>query len=741
MCLAAGSDVVALLLLQDGYMIATSGVLGILVVITPPIVCWTAVLRTSFSRPPLVLAAAAVTCFTAGNLYYALVFADDEVIPFPSLADVGYLLFYPLILATLATLVRHQLRRLGWTIWLDSALGSLGAASVLAVVLSPVLETATKGPVSLATAVALAPPVSDLLLLAAVAGIAASHGLDVGRTWLLLVAGLVIFAATDVTYAIQVTAGTYAWGTPLDAGWAVGLTLVAIWVEGVSRAGATPRRPSTGHAALLVPAAATAAGMGVLLLGTRMEMSALAIALAGATLLAAVARMQIAYRQLVRMADLRVETRTDDLTGLPNRRALYADVPVRLAAIGTHQAALLLLDLDRFKEVNDSLGHHVGDRLLIQVGTRLAGHLRETDLLARLGGDEFAILLDDTNREQAVAVATGLRALLAEPFTLEGISLRTDVSIGIALFPEQGNDLSELLRRADMAMYGAKAGRAGHRVFTGADDTRSDARLRTLDELRTALENDELVVHYQPKIHLASGDVRGVEALVRWDHPRRGLLFPDTFLDVVEEAGLMYDVTQRVLGQALDQAAEWQSQGRPLTVAVNLSATSLMDSELPNLVAAMIAARHLSPSALVLEITEQSLMVDRDRARAILSRLRDTGVTIAVDDFGTGYSSLAYLRDLPIDELKLDRSFIFSMADDARAAALVESTIALAHSLDLCMVAEGVESRAAYNELARYGCDQAQGYYLARPVPAVELDLWLLERRPARIAAPSEPAR
>jgi len=240
----------------------------------------------------------------------------------------------------------------------------------------------------------------------------------------------------------------------------------------------------------------------------------LAVVLAGVTLLAAAARTQLAFRQLVRMADLRRQARTDDLTGLPNRRALYADVPARLAAAGRRPRALLLLDLDRFKEVNDSLGHHVGDRLLVQVGTRLAEHVRDGDLLARLGGDEFAVLLEDTDHDRAVAVAGELRAVLAEPFTLEGIALQTDASVGIALFPDHGDDLTVLLRRADMAMYRAKTARVGQHVYAGADDTRGEERLRTREELRIALATDQLVVHYQPKIDLASGDVNGVEALV-----------------------------------------------------------------------------------------------------------------------------------------------------------------------------------------------------------------------------------
>ena len=704
---------------------------GLLVLCVPAAVCCLAVVRSRFRLPELIFATCAVMSFTAANIYYASLTVGNATVSYPSLADVGYLLFYPLMLGALVVIVRRQMSGLPWSAWLDSALGSLGAASVLAVLLSPVLADATRGSVHLATIVAVSTPLLDLLLVASVIGIAASQGLDLGRRWSPLAGGLLVFAMSDIVYALQVTNGSYHNGTPLDAGWAIGLTLTALWVDGSAHPNADGRQTPRGAAALAVPALATAAAMVVLLAGTQTHLSKLAVVLAGATLVGAAARTHLAFQRLVRMADLRRQAMSDDLTGLPNRRALYANVPHRLRLTSGRPAALLLLDLDSFKEVNDSLGHHVGDRLLVQVGRRLVEQLRPNDLLARLGGDEFAILLDDTGRNRAEEMAAELRRALAGPFTLEGIAVQTDVSIGIALFPEQGAELSVLLRRADMAMYVAKTARVGHRVYTGADDTRGDARLRTLQELRIAMETDQLVVHYQPKVDLRTGQAVGVEALVRWAHPSRGLLYPERFLGLTEDAGLMRRMTQLVLEKSLDQAATWQRQGTPLKVAVNLSASSLVDSELPDVIAAMIEARQLPPDVLVLEITEEFLMADRDRARSILEHLRDGGVEIAVDDFGTGYSSLAYLRDLPIDELKLDRSFVFPMADDARAAALVASTIGLAHSLDLRMVAEGVESQVAYTELSRLGCDQAQGFYLCRPVPAAELDIWLAERRAA----------
>ncbi|SDJ87539.1 diguanylate cyclase/phosphodiesterase [Cryobacterium psychrotolerans] len=735
MGLLLGAYLIGLSLHGTGFSLLVDGWLGLAAQYAPAVVCWIVAVRTRFRRGTVVLAAVAVTSFALGNTYYVVASAAGATeVPFPSLADVGYLLFYPLMLVALAVLIRRRLRALTLPVLLDSAVGAMGASAVLAVLLSPVLESAVAGPLSLGTVVAIAFPLFDLLLVAAVVGIAATQVFQSGRRWILLTLGLLVLAASDVVYALRLSAGTYEVGTALDAGWAIGLALVAVWVDGAERSPAGAERSQAGAWTLVVPAAATAAGLTVLILSSQKQESVLAVALAALTLIFAAVRTQLAFRELMKMNDLRRQVFTDDLTGLPNRRALYADIPDRLTNAAGGRSALLLLDLDRFKEVNDSLGHDIGDRLLVQVGQRLSGHLGAGDLLARLGGDEFAILLDDAGSDRAVAVATTLHGLLAAPFTLAGIAVQTDVSIGIALYPDQGKDFRALLRRADMAMYKAKGARTGHHVFVSADDRHGDDRLRTLQELRTALSRDELVLHYQPKVDLDTGEVHGVEALVRWHHPVRGLLYPDAFLELVEEAGLMREMTNLVLRKALDQAAIWQVRETPLTVAVNLSASSLMDADLPERVASMVDERGLETSALALEITEDFLMADRGRGKAILTRLRDAGIQIAIDDFGTGYSSLAYLRDLPIDELKLDRSFVMPMAGDPRAAALVASTIHLAHSLGLRMVAEGVEDAATYDRLVGFGCDHAQGFHLSRPIPAADLERWLAGRAEAALA-------
>jgi diguanylate cyclase (GGDEF)-like protein len=696
------------------------GWLGTITDVVPAALCWWALAGADGRRREIAALALAVTSFTAGDIAYTVMAASGRDVPFPSAADIGYMGFYPCALVAVAFAVRRELHRVAADVWLDSLLGGLGAAAVLAVVLDRVFDAVTGRP--LAGGIALVYPIGDLVLLAAVTGIASLYGRRVPVHWLVLVAGLLVFAGVDTLSALSFTDDSYEVGGEIDVLWAVGLALFAHWCRG------RPRQAGPGErsVALLMPTIATVASLGVLVVSGRTRVSLFALGVAVLTQLVALGRTQLAFHQLRRLADLRRQATTDELTGMPNRRAFYARAATQLGR-GTPMA-LLLLDLDSFKEVNDSLGHHVGDQLLIQIGDRLGEMLRDGDVLARIGGDEFAILLDNVQGEQAVLVAEKVRAAVASPCTLEGIVLRTEVSIGVTLAPEHGTELSLLLRRADIAMYRAKKARDGALVYSGVDDTAGASRLRSIQELHTALDEDQMTLHYQPKLDLATDEVCDVEALIRWNHPVRGLLFPDSFLGLVEDAGLMRQLTQMVLEKSLDQAVLWQAEHRSITVAVNLSASSLVDTELPEHIAAMLAARGLPPKALQVEITEEFLMADRDRTRDILVRLREAGIQIAVDDFGTGYSSLAYLRELPIDELKLDRSFVFPMADDARAAALVFSTISLAHSLGLRMVAEGVENLASLKELADHGCDQAQGYYISRGLPPAELGLWLEER-------------
>ncbi|WP_051972975.1 bifunctional diguanylate cyclase/phosphodiesterase [Cryobacterium sp. MLB-32] len=697
----------------------------------PALVCWLAATRNRGLTGQLSLAAAAVTCYALGATYSAIApIVRDEPL-FPSQANFGALMFYPVILVSLGLLVRHQRRRLPWSVVLDSAVCALGAAAVLAAFLAPRVDSASPGAAITPTAIALAFPLFDLLLVAVLVGIAASPEFRLGRCWLLLATGLLVFAATDIAYATLLLAGKYHSGTLLDAGWALGLTMVAVWVNARTRVGLRGTRSPRRTRALLVPAVTTVAVLVILLLATRVSVSPVALLLAAATLALAGVRTQLAFRQAGAVGTLRRLVLTDDLTGLANRRSFTCTAGTRLAARPDAPAAVLMLDLDRFKEVNDTFGHDVGDLLLAQVATRLLHEIDTADTLARLGGDDFALLLDDADAEQATATAQRLRLALTEPFASDGFTLGITASIGIAVAPGQGSDLTTLLRKADMAMYRAKATHSGLHVYVDADNAHSEWKLHTLQELRLALRTDQFILQYQPKVDLATGDVTGVEALVRWNHPTSGQLSPSSFLTVTEDAGLMPVLTDVVLTLALDQAVEWGAQGHTFSIAVNLSARSLTDVQLPDRIEAMLSARRLRPSALMLEITEEFLLEDPGLAVAILGRLRSIGLRVSLDNFGTGQSSLKNLRDLPIDELKLDRSFITPMRDNPMAAALVSSTIDLAHSSGLRIVAEGVEDSAIVEALTRYGCDEAQGYLMSHPVSPDELSNWLTGRRRA----------
>ena len=418
----------------------------------------------------------------------------------------------------------------------------------------------------------------------------------------------------------------------------------------------------------------------------------------------------------------------DALTGLPNR-VLFNDrvrQSILTAERESTQVAVMIMDLDRFKEVNDTLGHHNGDLLLEEVGRRLRETVRVSDTVARLGGDEFAVLLPRIGGlENATLVADNILESLKRSFLLEDIALDVGASVGIALFPEHGMDGDTLVQRADVAMYLAKGAHSGYEVYQHERNQYSPRRLALVAELRGAIEDGQLTVLYQPKAELARGRVVGVEALVRWDHPREGLLSPDKFVPIAENTGLIKPLTLAVLDQALAQCRAWTHAGTPLTVAVNLSARVLLDLRLPNEIEKLLARWSVDSTALELEITESSLMADPVRTREILSKLSARGVGIAIDDFGTGYSSLSHLSALPVDEIKIDRSFVLGMAEDDNADVIVRSIIDLGRNLDLRVVAEGVESRATWDRLALLGCDEVQGFYLGRPMSAHSFDDWL----------------
>ena len=419
------------------------------------------------------------------------------------------------------------------------------------------------------------------------------------------------------------------------------------------------------------------------------------------------------------MDEIQRRAHYDELTGLPNRTLFRAQVDAALAA-GDMGAVVLLLDVDHFKEVNDALGHELGDELLQGIGERLAG-LCEDEIAARLGGDEFAVLLPHGSAELAEAFAARIHEALEQPFELGGFSLEVAASVGIAVFGEHGEDADALLQHADVAMYLAKGAHAGTAVYSAEQDTNDAERLALAGELRRAIEQEELVVHYQPKADLQTGRIVGVEALVRWIHPERGFIPPDAFIPIAERTGLIKPLSTYVLRTAIDQCAAWAAEGLDLHVAVNLTIPDLLDLELPDRIAAMLAKAGVPAGQLELEVTESTILADPFRVRHVIDRLNELGLGFAIDDFGTGYSSLAYLKQLPVQTIKIDRSFVMDMIESESDAAIVRSTIDLARNLGLRVVAEGVETEAMWDALREQGATLAQGYLISKPVSAADL--------------------
>lgn len=430
----------------------------------------------------------------------------------------------------------------------------------------------------------------------------------------------------------------------------------------------------------------------------------------------------------------------DALTGLPNRN-LFRDrleVAMRVTDRESKPFSILMMDLDRFKEINDTLGHHIGDEVLQEVALRLEKVLRASDTVSRFGGDEFVMLLPGTSVDQAVRVITKIRSAFEVGFVVEGHALNIEASIGVTAYPEHGNDAHTLIKRADVAMYSAKNNGTGYAVYDVKTDSHSPNRLSLIGELRRGIERGELLLHYQPKISLKTGAVYGVEALVRWQHPDRGMIPPVEFISLAEGCGLINPLTEWVLDTALCRHYRWRLAGVELITGVNLSMRNLQDLDFPNRVAANLKAWEIEPQWLELEITESVIMNDPIRALQILSRLDEMGVRLAIDDFGTGYSSLAYLKRLPVDEVKIDRSFVMDMLHDESNSVIVQSTIDLGHNLGLKVVAEGVENVECLNLLRSLGCDAAQGYYISRPLEADAFVKWLVQwsaHLPARESA------
>jgi len=636
--------------------------------------CLAAALRRPGAALPRLVLAAALALAAAAEI-------AGETTAALGLAAAG------LMVLGLVLLVLERFESVPRLSWLDAVMGASASAALLA---------------------AFGASTPYVVAVGGVVGTFALSRWQPGPSMLLAAAGLIAYSAGDVGAVIA---------APLFAG--------AAWRQD-ARQGPGPDFRWTVLVALMVFATAA---LTLLTLGQFTDFSVVTSVGAIVTVLVGMARAGMTVTQ--RLHESTRRALTDDLTGLSNRRYLLERLDAAIERGG--DIALLLVDLDGFKELNDTLGHHAGDQVLRQIGPRLAGSVREHDTIARLGGDEFALVLAPGDESGASAAGLRLRAALERSFHVEGITVHIDASVGIALFPEHASTGLGLLQRADVAMYEAKRKRTGHEVYLPARDQHSRDKLALMGELHDAIETGQLVLHYQPKAELATGRVDGVEALVRWQHPRRGLLEPRHFLPIAEQSGLTRSLTAFVLNRALLDLERGRSIGLDLEVAVNLGPADLLDLDLPEEVELALERHSSPPSRLRMEVSEDVVMADPERTVEVLERLQALGVGLALDDFGAGHSSLRHLKDLRVHELKIDRSFVLGMTENDHDEAIVRTAVDLGRRLGLRVVAEGVASREAWDLLTACACDAAQGFFLARPMPAADLADWL-QRRP-RIAA------
>lgn len=670
------------------------------------------------------LIAAGMALSALGDVVYALWVPNAQS---PSVADPEYLAFYPFVYAGILLLMRSSLKRVPMPIRIDSLVCALAVAALAAALhAGPMHAAATRVPATVL--VGLIYPWGDLVLLALAVGMLPILGWRSEFRWGFLVVGLVGFAAADTAYLFQTSAGSYRVGSTLDVLWPASSLLVAIasWARWSSAVPA-PRR---GLGSYAVPVTCTVAALGVAILG---HDSRLASTLAALSLVAVAARFSVTFRDVSLLAESHLQAMTDELTTLPNRRSLATALTELSASAssgrGPSHRALLLLNLHKLREINQSVGRHFGDELLWHIANRLVHSVRRDDLLARVSDEEFAILLGEGSdlvaaRAQAGRLLEGMRI----PFELDAISVKIDACIAIALYPDHCDHPQELLNRAEATIPHAMSALSRIAVYESGFEMDRDHDPNLVGELRAALiDGDQLTVHYQPKVNATDGSVHSVEALLRWQHPDRGLLLPEEFLPAAERAGLMRTVANRTINLTLEQVRSWRDEGIPLTVAVNLSTTNLLDLDLAVTIERLLRTHGLPPDALIVEITESAL-VDSDRSRNTVAALQLLGVRISLDDYGTGWSSLARLQDVSVDELKLDRRFVARLAQDPRSVAIVQSTVDLAQNLGAELVAEGVEDEVTLTALRRYGCTITQGFVHSPPLPPEDLRRWVAAR-------------
>lgn len=666
---------------------------------------------------------AGVGLWAIGCVLRVLLYSGFDHRPVPSVIDIPFLLFYPAVFIGLELLIRTRLHSYTKIPWIDGVTGVLAMAAVAAAFIVAPVDDHSDGGVA-ASIVLLAYPIGDLVLTLLVATMFAIRGWQPRGPWLPLGIGLLLFAIADGIFAATGPADTETLQliTPL---WLIGFLFIniATWRDTAVKPEVSPEPWR-----LFLPVAFALIAIGIILTGEFVDLPMAATLLSVAVLLTIGLRMVATIRESKRLEVTQIQAVTDDLTGLGNRRAstaLLTEISARAGQEHSPHAGALIIDIDRFKALNDALGHTAGDVVITSIAHAIERAVNGRGLTARLGGDEFTVIVPEGADETLLAeIAADITAALAVPLRMEGIDIHVDASIGGALLPTHASNGADLLSFADAAMMQAKGLGLSYELYRDQGNVNPKERLRRLEELRHGITAGELIVHFQPKIRLGDMRVTGVEALLRWHHPKLGLLAPIDFLHLGEQAGLMRPIAREVLRQSIAGQAAWARQGVRLDVAVNLSASNLVDLSLPVLVASEFEAAGGDPRSFTFEVNENVVMSQADGSLEVLEQLRMMGCTISLDDFGAGTTSLAHLRDLPIDEVKLDRSFIQTILANEKDRSIVEALIALAKRLELGVVAEGVELSDTATYLRSIGCDYVQGNFASPAIPAAEVLVW-----------------
>jgi diguanylate cyclase (GGDEF)-like protein len=711
----------------SGYISFWDGWVGNIAGMVPLVPILIRVRRSTTLRAAWVSLAVGVVLYNFANLLYLLHDQNLSPIPSPAPSDLPYLLSYVAFVVGVVLMTQHRYGQGLASVRLDGAVAGLSIAAMAA--LFWFNQVLVVGGRPLQVLVGMAYPLLDLVLLVVlVSGLAPSRYRP-NLTASLMMGGFTFFVVGDVVYLNQQVAGTYRPGTLLDATW-----VVALWLIGLAASAPADRRVASRHSSVALPNSLAA----VPIVFATLSVVTLAIAVfersskaasffAIGALCVMLVRMGLTLREVrdVERSNFLV-SRTDELTGLANRRSFIEHVGGVLALLEhPRQLGIILIDLDGFKEINDSLGHACGDDLLRVVGKRFSRKIGPDASIARIGGDEFACAVDFERFNEFADFGNELIETLSDPIALDGLIVRVSASVGMAIYPEHGLTQVELMRCADVAMYEAKRNHSTICLYHSDFDFNSRDRLTMIGDLRTAIESDQLVLHFQFTQDFHTGDIHGVEALVRWNHPTRGLVYPDEFIPMAERVGLIIPLTRVVLRKALTEMVRLDQRGHRLNVSVNISHLDLIDEKLPNYITNLLVEYGVEPQRLTLEVTESSLGEDPVRARRSVDRLRALGIRISIDDFGVGYSSMSQLLEMPIDELKIDKTFVFALENDVRARAVISSTIELGRALHVTVVAEGIETFSNHRLLRTLGADIAQGFFIARPKSSQELDEYL----------------